>query len=219
MNKKLFYGITTIVGLGLIYLTVKKFFGKKLPTSMLFVGDSITTIEYKGQPVKTNYPYLLMQDLGKKGIKIDVLAEGGKRTDWMLANLTEKLKTNKYDRIYIYGGVNDMFSAVSKEKALSNLQQMVDLSKKNGAEPYVIIGYDAKTFMDENKLKTTKDVPTKSGIIALKNKYIDFQNSIPSTITGATIVKKFDIPSSMTVDGIHPTPSGQKIIANDLLET
>jgi lysophospholipase L1-like esterase len=219
MNKKLFYGIVTVIGLGVIYLTVKKVFGKKLPKSMLFVGDSITAIDYKGQPVKTNYPYLLMQDLGKKGIKIDVLAEGGKTTGWQLENLIQKLKTNKYDRIYIYGGINDMFSGISKEKALSNVQKMVDLSKKNGAEPYVIIGYDAKTFMDENKLKTTKDVPTKAGIIAMKNNYIDYQNSIPKTIKGATIVKKFDIPSTMTVDGIHPTPSGQKIIAKSLLET
>jgi hypothetical protein len=219
MNKKIFYGVVTVIGLGLIYLTVKKVFGKKLPKSMLFVGDSITAIDYKGQPVKTNYPYLLMQDLGKKGIKIDVLAEAGKTTGWQLANLIEKLKTNKYDRIYIYGGINDMFSGVSKTKALSNIQQMVDLSKKNGADPYVIIGYDAQIFMDENKLKTTKDVPTKAGMVALKNKYIDFQNSIPTTITGAKIVKKFDIPSSMTVDGIHPTPSGQKIIADSLLET
>jgi lysophospholipase L1-like esterase len=204
MNKKLFYGVTTAIGLALIYLTVKKFFGKKLPKSMLFVGDSITAIDYNGTPVTFTYPNLLKKELEPKGIKIDVLAKGGKRTDWLLSNLTEKLKTNKYDRIYIYGGVNDMFSAVTKDKALQNVQDMVDLSIKNGAEPYVIVGYDAEKFMDENKLK---------------NRYIDFQNSIPTTIKRATIVEKINIPSSMTADGIHPTPSGQKLIANRLLET
>ena len=219
MNKKLFYGIFTVIGLGVIYLTVKKVFGKKLPKSMLFVGDSITAIDYDGKPVTFTYPNLLKKELEPKGIKIDVLAEGGKTTGWQLENLIQKLKTNKYDRIYIYGGINDMFSGISKEKALSNLQQMVDLSKKNGADPYVIIGYDAKTFMDENKLKPTSLVPTKAGMVALKNKYVDYQNSIPTTITGAKIVNKFDIPSSMTVDGIHPTPSGHKIIAKSLLET
>jgi lysophospholipase L1-like esterase len=219
MNKKLFYGVATVIGLGLIYLTVKKFFVKKLPTSMLFVGDSITTIDNKGESVTTAYPNLLKKELERKGIKIDVLAEGGKRTDWMIANLTEKLKSNKYDRIYIYGGINDMFSGVSKNKALQNIQTMVDLSIKNGSKPYVIVGYDAKRFMDENKLKTTKDVPTKAGIIEMKNKYIDFQNLIPTTIKGATIVDKINIPSSMTEDGIHPTPSGQKLIADRLLET
>jgi lysophospholipase L1-like esterase len=219
MNKKLFYGVTTVIGLGLIYLTVKKFFGKKLPKSMLFVGDSITAIDYNGTPVTFTYPNLLKKELEPKGIKIDVLAKGGKRTDWLLSNLTEKLKTNKYDRIYIYGGVNDMFSAVTKDKALQNVQDMVDLSIKNGAEPYVIVGYDAEKFMDENKLKPTSYVPTKAGMVKLKNRYIDFQNSIPTTIKRATIVEKINIPSSMTADGIHPTPSGQKLIANRLLET
>jgi lysophospholipase L1-like esterase len=219
MNKKLFYGVTTVIGLGLIYLTVKKFFGKKLPKSMLFVGDSITAIDYNGTPVTFTYPNLLKKELEPKGIKIDVLAKGGKRTDWLLSNLTEKLKTNKYDRIYIYGGVNDMFSAVTKDKALQNVQDMVDLSIKNGAEPYVIVGYDAEKFMDENKLKPTSYVPTKAGMVKLKNRYIDFQNSIPTTIKRATIVEKINIPSSMTADGVHPTPSGQKLIADRLLET
>ena len=219
MNKKLFYGVTTVIGLSLIYLTIKKFFGKKLPKSMLFVGDSITAIDYNGLPVTFTYPNLLKKELEPKGIKIDVLAKGGKRTDWMLSNLTEKLKTNKYDRIYIYGGVNDMFSAVTKDKALQNVQDMVDLSIKNGAEPYVIVGYDAEKFMDENKLKPTSYVPTKAGMVKLKNRYIDFQNSIPTTIKRATIVEKINIPSSMTADGVHPTPSGQKLIADRLLET
>jgi lysophospholipase L1-like esterase len=53
----------------------------------------------------------------------------------------------------------------------------------------------------------------------MKNKYIDFQDSIPSNIAGAKIIDKFNLSSSMTNDGIHPTPSGQKIIANRLLET
>jgi lysophospholipase L1-like esterase len=219
MNKKVLYGLSTVLVLGVIYLAIKKNFGKKLPKTMLFVGDSITAIEYKGQPVTTAYPNLLKKELEPKGIKIDVLAEGGKRTDWMLTNLIEKLRTNKYDRIYIYGGINDMFSAVSKAKVLSNLQQMVDVSKKNGADPYVIVGYDAQSFMDEDKLKPTKYVPTKAGMLELKKKYVDYQNAIPSTIKGATIVGKFKIPSSMTSDAIHPTPNGQKIIANALLET
>lgn len=220
MNKKVFYSVTTLIGLGIIYFTINKFFGKKNKpvSSILFVGDSITAIEYDGKPVKTNYSYLIKQQLEPKGVKIDVLAEGGKTTAWQLANLIEKLKTNKYDRIYIYGGINDMFGGVSKAKALSNVQQMVDLSKKNGSDVYVIIGYDAKVFMDENKLKPTNNVPTKAGMIEMKKKYIDYQNSISSTITNATIVDEFNIPSSMTLDAIHPTPNGQKIIAEKLLE-
>jgi lysophospholipase L1-like esterase len=209
-----------MIGITIIYFTIRKFFGKKAQPvgSVLFVGDSITAIEYKGKPVTSTYPNFIKKELESKKVKVDVVAQGGKRTDWILANLTEKLRTNKYDRVYIYGGVNDMFSTTSKQRALSNVQKMVDLIKSKGAEPFVIIGYDAKTFMDENKLKPTSYVPTKAGMIELKNKYVDYQNSIANTITGATIVDKFDIPSTMTTDAIHPTPSGQKIIANSLLE-
>ena len=221
MNKKLFYTVTTMIGITIIYFTVKKFFGKKAQPvgSVLFVGDSITAIEYNGEPVTWTYPNIIKKELASKNVKVDVVAKGGKRTDWILTNLTEKLKTNKYDRVYIYGGVNDMFSSTTKESALQNVQKMVDLIKSNGGEPYVIIGYDAETFMDENKLKPTSYVPTKAGMVKLKNRYIDYQNSIADTIKGATIVDKFDIPSSMTSDGVHPTPSGQKIIAKKLLES
>lgn len=220
MNKKIFYTVTSLIGITIIYFTVKKFFGKKAQPigSVLFVGDSITAIESNGKPVTSTYPNIIKSELSSKGVKVDVVAQGGKRTDWILTNLKEKLKTNKYDRVYIYGGINDMFSSVSIESALQNVQKMVDLIKSKGSEPYVIIGYDAKTFMDENKLKPTSYVPTKAGMVKLKNRYIEFQNSIPKAIKGATIVGKFNIPSSMTSDAIHPTPSGQKIIANSLLE-
>lgn len=220
MNKKLFYTITTMIGITIIYFTVKKFFGKKAQPigSVLFVGDSITAIEYNGKPVTNTYPNIIKQQLIPKGVNIDVLAVSGKKTDWQLANLTEKLKTNKYDRVYIYGGINDIFSGVSKQKALQNVQKMVDLINSKKAEPFVIIGYDANKFMDENKLKTTSSVPTKAGMINLKKNYIDYQNSIADTINNATIVDKFNIPSSMTNDAIHPTTSGQKIIANTILK-
>ena len=172
MNKKLFYTVTTMIGITIIYFTVKKFFGKKAQPvgSVLFVGDSITAIEYDGKPVTTTYPNIVKKELAPKNVKVDVVAQGGRRTDWLLTNLTEKLKTNKYDRVYIYGGINDMFSSTTKQTALQNVQKMVDLIKSNGGEPYVIIGYDAKTFMDENKLVPTSYVPTKAGMIKLKNR-------------------------------------------------
>jgi lysophospholipase L1-like esterase len=220
MNKKLFYTVSTLIGATIIYFTIKKFFGKKAQPvgSVLFVGDSITAIEYNGQPVTSTYPNIIRKELEPKGVKVDVLAIGGKRTDWMLENLIEKLKTNNYDRVYIYGGVNDMFSSTTIKQALQNIQKMVDLIKSKGGEPFVITGYDTRIFMDENKLVPTKYVPTKAGMIKLKNRYIEFQDSIGSTIKNATIIPKFNISSKYTSDAIHPTGTGQKMIAENLLQ-
>ena len=186
---------------------------------ILFVGDSITTIKQNGATIKSNYPYLIKRELQPKGIEVDVVAIGGKRTKWMLTNLIVKLKTNKYDRVYIYGGINDMFSGISEKAALNNIQRMVDAVNESGSKAFVIIGYDTKYFMDSNKLRTTPYVPTKLGMVALKDKYIRYQNLIPTTIKNATIIKKFNISSKLTVDGIHPTGRGQRIIANSILKT
>jgi lysophospholipase L1-like esterase len=219
-KKKVFYASGIAVGFVMIYFIVRNYFVKKKKriSNILFVGDSITAIESAGKPVTTTYPNLIKKQLQSKGVNVDVLAEGGKTTSWQLTNLTEKLKSNKYDRVYIYGGINDIFGGSTSRKVLDNIQKMIDLINEKGAEPFVIIGYDAKSFMTEDKLKPTKDVPTKAGMLDLKKKYVDYQNQISDTIKNATIVDKFDIPSSMTQDGIHPTPSGQEIIANSLLK-
>ena len=222
MDKRIFYVGTTIVGIGLIYLIFKKNIAKNMKSSkplksILFVGDSITAITYQGKPVTYTYPNVIKKEVEPKGVKVDVLAIGGKRTSWMLSSLIEKLKNNSYDRIYIYGGVNDMFSSTTIKEALNNIQQMVDLTNSKGGEAFVITGYDAKVFMDENKLVPTKNVPTKAGMIKLKDRYIEFQNSIADNIKNATILPKYNISSTYTSDGVHLSGKGSKILADFLL--
>ena len=143
---------------------------------------------------------------------MDIFAVKGKTTSWMLTNIKDKLSKNKYDLVYIYGGVNDIFSGIKKDVALSNLQKMVDLINVNKSKPYVITGYDSTKFMDVNKLK-------KNGYASkYKPNYIDYQNSIKPTIKNAEVINKIDI-SSLTSDGIHPNSLANQLIANKILET
>jgi hypothetical protein len=86
-----------------------------LLNSILFVGDSITEAQY-------SYAHLIKKEFPKKDIQ--VLAKGGMRTKWMLDNLKPLLAKKHFDRVYIWGGVNDMFSAVTIEQAIANLKQM-----------------------------------------------------------------------------------------------
>lgn len=197
------------------YLTEGTFFGASsedglnLLNSVLFVGDSITAAEF-------SYANLIKKEYPKKDIQ--VLAKGGMRTKWMLDNLSLELKRKHYDRVYIWGGVNDMFSAVTIEQAINHVQQMIDMVNSQKGEAYVIIGYDAETFMDKDKLKTTKYVPTKEGMYKLRDRYIEYQNRLEKEVRNAKIVKRFNLSSSYNSDAIHPSPAAHKIIKNIILK-
>ncbi len=212
MNKdKVFLFGSAATALLLIAIFTRKYWWKtsasKKVNSILFVGDSITAAPYSYSAlIKDKFP----------GKKVDILAKGGMRTQWMLDNLKTQLKNNRYDRVYIWGGVNDMFSAVSFDKALANIQEMVDMVRAQGGNPYVITGYNSKQFMDDDKLKPTSYVPTKEGMIALKNRYIQYQSLIPSRIKNATIVPEFTLSPTNSTDGIHPSAAAHKSIADTL---
>jgi lysophospholipase L1-like esterase len=192
----------------------------KNPKSILFVGDSVTAIQTaSGQSVKSTYPNIVKKELEPMGISVDVLAKGGMTTKWMLENLPSKLKEKKFDRIYIYGGINDSFSgSFSQEKTISNVQKMVDLGKENGADVYIILGYRIDNFMDFNKMKPTRYVTKKEGFIPLIENYKKYQSNLKSQIKNALFVAPIDL-SGKTGDGIHPTGEGQKIIAQKIIET
>ena len=174
--------------------------------SVLFVGDSITAGTY-------NYPAQIAKL--KPNIKVDILAIGGKQTRWMLENLPSQLAQKKYDKVYIYGGTNDIFSQISISNVLSNVQKMVDLINAAGSKAYVIIGY-ANSNMDYTKMPTTIYVKDKADYIPMIAKYKEYQDQIPSTIKSAKFVGVFDI--GILSDGFHPSAAQAKKIANIILQ-
>jgi len=178
--------------------------------NILFIGDSITVSPY-------SYPKIIEKN--NPSLKIDVLAKGGMATKWMLQNLPAQLSTKKYDQIYIYGGVNDAWnSSIKLETTLNNLQSMVDMGNQNGADVFIILGYEPLGFMDYNKMSVTRYQKTKEDNLPLIEKYKQYQSLIPTTIKGAFLVNKFQIPN-MTGDGIHPNSKAQKIMADDISKT
>lgn len=204
--------VGTALVVGLVLAFRRK--GGKPPQKILFVGDSITAIEWNGKPTNT-YPILIKKQVPQ--LTIDVLAIGGKTTKWMLDNLPSKIN-NGYDRIYIYGGVNDAFTQTIKlDTTLSNVQKMVDIAKQSGAEPYVVIGYEPNGFMDYKKMPLTRYIGRKEDYIPLIERYKQLQAKYLS-IKGAKFVPKFQLGSN-TGDGTHPNGVGQKIIATDIMNT
>jgi len=205
-------GAISLIGLGVATayaidkITIVK---NKNPKKLLFVGDSITTGD-------SAYPSKIRSQ--KSDLQIDTLSQVGKTTSWMLDNLKTKLASSKYDRVYIYGGINDVFSSVPIATIISNIQEMVDLINENGADAFVIEGYDIDGFMDYQKMPVTQYVSIKEDYLPLIEKYKQYQNNIANIIKNANFVKPINL-GTKTSDGIHPNGEGQQIIATEILKT
>jgi lysophospholipase L1-like esterase len=226
-QKILAYSIIALTFIGLtsfVFVKVrKKGVGKiknKNPKKILIVGDSQSVIKSdSGGAISYTYPNILIKEFPDK--KFDVLASVGKTTKWMLDNLPSKL-SNNYDRVYIYGGGNDMVSGVSLEKALSNIQQMADLSKESGADVFVNLGYKIEgvngKFGNYNIMPITQYVTTKEQWIPLVEKRKQLQKSLSKSIKGVNFIPVYDLKKN-TTDGIHPTGEGHKLVAVEFKKT
>ena len=193
----------------------------KNPKKILIVGDSQSVIETSsGNAISYTYPNILRNKLKDKNVTIDVLAQVGKTTDWMKKNLPSKLKDKKYDRVIIYGGGNDTSNASIKlETTLNNIQQMVDMSNENGADVFVNLGYKVQgDFGNYKIMPITPYITERENWIPYVQKRKDLQKLIPQKIKNATFIPAYDLQSK-TSDGIHPTASGHKIVAEKVYDT
>jgi lysophospholipase L1-like esterase len=192
--------------------------------TILIVGDSQSAIKNaQGGNITYTYPNILREKLKNQGVTIDVLALGGKTTKWMLQNLPAQLDKKKYDRVIIYGGGNDTSNAsIPLDTTISNIQKMVDLSRENGADAFVNLGYKVEgKFGDINILPVGRPanlLKKKEDWIPYVQKRKDLQKLIPEKITNATFIPVYDLESK-TTDGIHPTSAGHKIVAEKIYDS
>jgi lysophospholipase L1-like esterase len=191
----------------------------KDPRNILIVGDSHSSIKDKnGKAVTYTFPNILKKELEPQGYTIEVLALGGMTTQWMLENLPEKLRNKKYDRVYIYGGANDaMNSSITLEKALANIQKMVDLSRSNGADVFVNQGYIIEE--EKGKFGNWRNMSIKGTVLKNQEEWIPYierkkelQRRIPLEIKNSNFISPYDL-KGLTSDGIHANSEGQKIVA------
>jgi lysophospholipase L1-like esterase len=229
-NKIILISVASLVVVGistaLIYRFVKNKKGKskiknKNPKKILIIGDSQSAIESpNGTKISYTYPNLLQSKLKDKGVTIDVIAQVGKTTDWMKKNLPAKLKTKKYDRVIIYGGGNDASNSSTKlENVVKNIQEMVDMSIENGADAFVNLGYKVQgDFGNYKIMPLTPYIKEREKWIPLVERRKELQKLISQKIKNATIIPTYDLQSK-TTDGIHPTSSGHKIVADKIYDS
>ena len=162
---------------------------------ILFVGDSLTA--YKG-----GWQHHVAKTLHSK---YDNISKGGKRTKWMVNELN-KLSDNSlgYTKVIIYGGINDSFSSVKEDETIENIQDMVYTAKEMGAEPIVIVGYNADKV--NRNTGYSNEVETKC-----RNRYIKLRKRIQRDIRGCNVIPMDNtIDRTDSDDGIHLKSSGHK---------
>ena len=202
----------------------KSLVNNKNPKKILIAGDSQVAIQNEsGGKITYTYPNTLKAELEPQGYQIDVVALGGKTTDWIKENLQKKLNENKYDRVYIHGGGNDVNNAsIPLEKTIGNFQQMVNSIKQNGADPFIVLGYkiegiDGK-FGNYNIMSLTRYLDKKEDWIPYIEKRKELQRRLPNEVVDSNFVPVYDLQQK-TSDGIHPNGDGHKIVATKIKES
>lgn len=210
------------IGIGAFLILYSFTFKKKSKSkSVLFVGDSMTTTQDKnGVEVDGSYNYPnLIRRMKISGLDIDTLAIAGKTTDWMKQELPNKIKSKKYDDVYIYGGTNDIFRGSEINKVVDNIQNMVDMSIQQGAKPHVIIGYNTSQAWEENLLNPIQwGLKNKEDILKIKQKYINYQDALKNGIKNAELIF-INMGKGTTYDGVHPNLEGNKIISETIFKS
>lgn len=184
-------------------------------TNVMFVGDSLSA----GPGFTWNY--LLAKD--HPDWNSTHITKGGMKTDWMLNNMLAELNKKKYDKVFIYGGTNNAFwVGTNISQAVSDIQKMVDATKKQGGQAYVFLGYDAASVMTDKNLKPTKDkygksLCDKNCMEKSRERMIKLQNDLASQISGAVIIPTIVGDESWASgDGIHVGSSQQKIMKDHI---
>jgi hypothetical protein len=172
---------------------------------ILFIGDNLTESDKR----VTTYATLIKQ--GNKGLKIDILAYSGRRTEWMRTMVESTLKSIQYERVYIYGGINDMHSDGDVLSAVSNIQRIVDMVNDSGGIPIVIVGYDSASMSETGVGKPHKWVKSKN----LDSKYHEYQTLLEKSLRGGIILPPIKLNTSdMFQDRIHPNKIGHQKLMN-----
>lgn len=194
------------------------------PKKILIAGDSQVAIQNEsGGKITYTYPNILKAELEPQGYEIDVVAIGGKTTDWIKENLLKKLAEKKYDRVYIHGGGNDVNNAsIPLEKTIGNFQSMVNSVKQAGADPFIVLGYKIEgtegKFGNYNIMSLTKYLNKKEDWIPYIEKRKELQKRLPNEVVDTNFVPVYDLQQK-TNDGVHPNGEGHKIVASKIKES
>jgi lysophospholipase L1-like esterase len=191
MNIKVIGGTIALVGL---YVLLTSSTTKKKNLKLLFVGDSNTDNNYSyADKIKAKFP----------NIEVKKVAKGGQGTKWMIENLEQDLKNNKYDIITFLGGSNDIYGGVVPlQTTKDNILKIRQMIKDNGARA-ILVTPPNKKFYSKN---TTEKLKNLENLIAWEK-----QQDFDSIIDFHDMTDKIDL---FNPDLRHPNSDAHVILAN-----
>lgn len=192
--------ISVIVIIILILTLIYVYYKTKPIRSILFIGDSNTNagFSYADQLKKLN-----------PELRIKKIAKDGATTDWMLQELKNELRQNKYDAVSILGGSNDIYALGQINSAKNNLNEMYKVSKLNGSKVIAVTPPNKDFYVNKTESK--------------QQLLYELNNWIKSNIYKDYFFNFWEItknPNFFTSsDGyLHPQASAHGILANMILK-
>lgn len=190
MNIKVIGGTLALVGL---YVLLTSSTTKKKNLKLLFIGDSNTDNNYSyADKIKAKFP----------NIEVKKVAKGGQGTKWMLENVEEDLKNNKYDIITFLGGSNDIYGGVPLQTTKDNILKIRQMIKDNGARA-ILVTPPNKKFYPKNTAEKLKNL---DDLIAWEK-----QQDFDSIIDFYNMTDKLDL---FNPDFRHPNSDAHVILAD-----
>jgi acyl-CoA thioesterase I len=172
--------------------------------TLLFFGDSLTA-GYGLDPSQA-YPALIQEKINTRGWNFRVInagvsgettAGGLRRIDWVLQR--------PVDVFVLELGANDGLRGLPVEGAKQNLQAIIDRTRnKYPNVKIVLVGMQVPTNLGRDYTSRFRAIFPE---LATANNAV----LIPFLLDGVASVPELNLP-----DGIHPTPAGQKIVAENV---
>lgn len=201
MKIALLFGLVTMMNLSV--------FSKHKAISYLALGDSYTVGE--SVPLYENFPYQLVQQLRKKGIRVsapEIVAKTGWTTDELLTGISQTQFLPSYDFVTLLIGVNNQYRGRSIEEYAIQfeilLQKAIKFAKDKPSKVVVVSipDWGATPFAkDRDTKKIATEIDAFNAVnkrIALQYKvhYADITPGSRDALTDKDLVAK---------DGLHPS--------------
>lgn len=195
-----------IVGLIFVLLSAGKLKSKITPdpgTKLLFIGSSSTIAANSyANIIADRYP----------GIDVDIIAQNGALTSWMVDESLPLIESGQYAGVFIFGGLNDIYATGKIYEAEANITEMVTMALYHKCVVTLITVQPSQLYANYT--------PAMGVLTDSLNNYITLFNNQAHVIDlYAMLVDKNrnPIPSYFVADGLHLTTATQEMLADTVI--